>query len=278
MIDVLLATYCPNRKWLDLQKRSILEQEDVSINLICREDSNCDGCCANFSALLQLSLSDYAAFADQDDIWLPNKLKTCLAKMREMEKLWGKDAPLLVFSDATVVDSELQTLSSSLFRRIKVNPCRNLPRQLVLQNTAYGNTMLINAALRRLICPIPADAVMHDHWTMLVASVFGHIAYVNEPLLLYRQHGQNIFGGPKVGWYYFGRKILQGRQLLRKRIFADIGQIEAFVSHFGDAAPKEFRALVGLRSKPYLCRVAILLSNRVFKNGLLRNLGTLLVV
>ncbi len=278
MIDVLLATYCPNRAWLDQQKQSILGQEGVSVNLVCREDSNGDGGCANFSALLQSSFSDYVAFADQDDVWMPNKLKTCLDKMREMEELWGKESPLLVFSDAKVVDSELHQLSPSLFRRIKVCPYRNLPRQLVLQNTAYGNTMLINAALRRLVCPIPADAVMHDHWTMLVASVFGHIAYVNEPLLLYRQHEKNIFGGPKVGGLYFGRKILQGRQLLRERIRADIGQVEAFVAHFGDAAPKEFRALVGLKSKPYVCRVYALLHNRVFKNGFLRNLGMLMVM
>lgn len=274
MIDVLLATYCPNKKWLDYQETSIREQEGVSVNLIQREDSRREGACANFATLLQSSSSEYCAFADQDDVWLPCKLKICLAKMHELEKAWGADAPLLVFSDAKVVDSELNLLSNSLFCRIGINPYRNQPRQLVLQNTAYGNTMLMNAALRKLVCPIPAGAVMHDHWTMLVASVFGHIAYVDEALLLYRQHGRNTFGAPDVGLRYFCERIRQGRDPLKKRIYADVRQVEAFVARFGDASPKEFCALIGLGSKSYLARVWTLIRHRVFKDGLMRNLGT----
>ena len=39
-----------------------------------------------------------------------------------------------------------------------------------------------------------------------------------------------------------------------------------------------FKALVGLRDKPYLIRAFTLLRHRVFKNGLIRNLGTLAIV
>ena len=37
------------------------------------------------------------------------------------------------------------------------------------------------------------------------------------------------------------------------------------------------KALVGLRDKPYLVRASSLLRHRVFKNGLVRNLGTLAI-
>jgi hypothetical protein len=44
------------------------------------------------------------------------------------------------------------------------------------------------------------------------------------------------------------------------------------------ASPACFKSLVGLRDKPYLIRVYTLLRHRVFKNGLVRNLGTLAIV
>ena len=40
------------------------------------------------------------------------------------------------------------------------------------------------------------------------------------------------------------------------------------------ASPACFKALVGLRDKSYPVRASTLLRHRVFKNGLLRNLGT----
>ena len=278
MIDVLLATYRPNPKWLKEQIDSIRAQRGVAINLIEREDEEGLGACQNFAALLEESRADYIAFSDQDDVWLPNKLERMMAKVRELENRWGKDAPLLVFSDLTVVDTELKVIDQSLFRRSRLDPRRVLPRQLALQNVANGNAMLFNAALRERVCPIPAGAVMHDHWTVLISSVFGHIACLREPTVLYRQHEKNVFGGADVGVLYFLRRAMQGRKALRERLYANIRQAEAFVERFGSASPCCLKALVGLRSKPYPLRVLALIRRRVFKNGLLRNLGTWAVV
>ncbi len=278
MIDVLLATYRPNPKWLKEQIDSIRAQRGVEVNLIVREDEEGLGACRNFAALLDESRAAYIAYSDQDDVWLPDKLERMMAKMREMEARWGKDAPLLVFSDLTVVDAELKVIDRSLFLRSRLDPRRVLPRQLALQNVANGNAMLFNAALRESVRPIPADAVMHDHWTALTASVFGHIACLREPTVLYRQHGKNVFGGANVGGLYFLRRAMQGRKALRERLYLNIRQAEAVVERFGSASPSCLKALVGLRSKPYPVRVFALLRHRIFKSGLLRNLGTWAVV
>ena len=278
MIDVLLATYRPNEDWLKAQVDSIRAQEDVEVNLIRREDESGAGACANFSALLGQSRGEYAAFADQDDVWMPRKLAKSLAKMRELEARYGKDTPLLVFSDAKVVDAELNPLDESLFHRTKIDPRRLLPRQLILQNVANGNTMLMNAALVRKASPIPQEAFMHDHWIMLVASVFGRIGYVEEPTVLYRQYGGNVIGGGKVDAAYYRYRIGQGRAVLRQRLYANVVQAEAFAERFGDAAPAAFQALVGFREKPWPRRAALICRHGIFKNGLLRNLGTLCLI
>lgn len=274
MIDVLLATYRPNEKWLKEQIASIRAQRGVSIRLLCREDAEGRGACANFGALLEQSESAYVAFSDQDDVWMDDKLAKELEMMHAMEKRWGSHTPLLVFTDARVVDACLKPESESLFVRSRVNPRHVLPCRLALQNVANGNTMLFNAALRDLAKPIPPGAFMHDAWLMLVASVFGRIACIREPTVLYRQHSGNVFGGVKVGMRYYLMRFRQGRKTLRERFYANVRQVEAFVARFGNQSPVAFRALVGLRRKAYPMRVWTLIRHRILKNGILRNLGT----
>lgn len=278
MVDVLLATYRPDPARLSAQIGSIRAQEDVEVNLVVREDVEGAGARANFSALLAGSTAPYVAFADQDDVWMKDKLRRSMDAMRGLEARFGADVPLLVFSDAVVVDDALRTLDASLFRRTKIDPRRVSPAQLALQNVANGNTMLFNAALREKASPIPQEAFMHDHWVMLVASVFGKIACVDGPTLLYRQHAGNVLGGSKVGAGYFARRIKDGPSALRRRLYANVRQAAAFVDRFGDAAPASLRALAGIEGRPWPLRVATLLRHGIFKNGLVRNIGTFFII
>ncbi len=278
MIDVLLATYKAPKEYLKAQVDSILGQVGVEVNLLQREDTKGIGACRNFAELLKESKAEYAAFSDQDDIWMEGKLAREMKLMREMEEKYGKDTPILVFSDVRVVDDELKYLDLSLFKRSKIDPKRLKPRQLILQNVANGNTMVMNAALREKANPIPEGAFMHDHWVMLVAAVFGKIAYLNEPTLFYRQHKHNVLGGAKVDSVYFWHRFKQGRETLRKRLYANIRQVEAFIKRFGEKAPREFHALEELEKRAWPVRVSILMRHRIFKNGFIRNLGTVAII
>lgn len=275
MIDVLLATYKAPQEYLKAQVDSILAQKGVEVNLLRREDEKGEGACANFAALLEESKAEYIAFADQDDVWDEDKLAREMRLMRELEEKYGKETPILVFSDARVTDEKLAKLDDSLFARSRIDPSRLKPRQLALQNVASGNTILLNAALRAKASPIPEGAFMHDHWVALVASVFGKIACLEESTLSYRQHGGNVIGGAKVGLQYFFRRTLEGRKRSRTRFYEAIRQIEAFVERFGGDSPRCFLELAGLGAKPYPSRVLTLLRNRVFKRGIVRNLSTL---
>ena len=280
MIHVLLATFRPEPGVLVAQIDSIRRQRGVEVSLVVREDENCDGACANFAALLEateVSDGDYIVFSDQDDVWLPDKLERSMVAMRELEVRYGKDVPLLVFTDAKVVDRELNVLDGSLFHRTRLDPERRLPRQLILQNVANGNTMLFNAALRRKALPIPTDAFMHDHWIALVASVFGHAVCVRVPTLLYRQHGANFIGAEQVSPFGHIRRALLGISAMRRRHLANIRQAEAFARQFGAEAPECFHALVGFASRSWLMRRVILLRHGISKRGWWRNLGLLCI-
>jgi hypothetical protein len=111
--------------------------------------------------------------------------------------------PLLVFTDATVVDAQLNVLAPSLWAYQKSAPAMaSRLSRVLLMNPANGCTMMINRALIDRARPIPREAVMHDAWLLLVAVAFGKADYVPRPTLRYRQHGRNEAGSRPWGPAY----------------------------------------------------------------------------
>ena len=301
MIDILLATFNSERH-LAAQLDSLLAQTERGWRLIVRDAGSTDStmsilsgygardsrirvvpgaparACANFAGLLECSDAPYVMFCDHDDVWFPEKIARSLSRIKALENTSSPDMPALVFTDAVVTDERLEAIAPSFFRRSALDPARLSPAQLAFQNVAPGCTMILNAALRRKALPVPDDAVMHDHWMMLVASVFGRIDCLREPTVFYRQHGGNVLGSPCVDCGYFLGRIRRGPGPLRRRLYANIRQAAAFVARFGDEAPECLHAAASLGSCSFLERRRLILRHRLFKNGILRNLGTLAVV
>ncbi len=227
-IDILLATY-NGESFLEEQLDSIAAQTHGDWRLIARDDGSTDrtpeilqafrtrhpdkvvvledrdgnlGLVRNFSHLMERSDAPYAAFCDQDDVWIPEKLELSLAKMRELERQHGAETPLLVFTDLAVVDEELKVISSSFWRYQGLSPerCNSLAR-LLLQNVVTGCTALLNSALVDLSGPVPDAAKVHDWWAALVATAFGTLGYVDRPTVLYRQHGENLIGARPLPFF-----------------------------------------------------------------------------
>lgn len=270
MIDVLLATYRPAADILQAQVDSIRAQEGVETRLSVREDELGEGAARNFSELLSRSTGDYVALSDQDDVWRKNKLARLMDEMRRLEGEAGTDTPLLVFCDSTLTDMDLNPLPGSFLARQRVDVARGiaLPRLLV-QNFIAGHAMLFNAALREKAGFIPHEAVMHDAWLALVAAAFGRIGFVDEELVLYRQHDGNALGAARLS---------SGAAEFRRRLNACVAQADAFARRFGDDAPPCVHALAGLRSKGWLVRRTTLLRYNLLKHGFLRNLALMAFV
>ena len=277
MIDVLLATYRPQEAMLKAQVESIRAQTGVEVNLIRREDAEGLGACGNFSALLSESRAEYVAFSDQDDVWFKDKLSKSLAKMRELEALHGKDIPLLVFCDGYVTDAELNRKPGTVLSRQRVNIAKGLRfNRLLMQNFVAGNAMLFNAALREKAGYVPLRALMHDAWLILVAAAFGHIGFVEEPLYLYRQHGENVLGTTDPGLRHFGKRAREGVAAFRARLAGNAEEAAAFVERFGAESPPSAKALSTFPSCGWLERRFRIVRYGLFKQGLLRNLSLLL--
>lgn len=220
-IDILLATY-NGEAYLAQQLESLFRQSYQSWRLLVRDDGSNDktlsllraedehhpgrihiiedtksslGATQNFGELLLYSTANYTMFCDQDDVWLPNKIELSLERMRQLEQQHGDTHPILVYTDLQLVDETLSTIAPSFWMYSKADPRqRQTWNRLLIDNMAAGCTMLFNRPLREIATPIAKEAVVHDWWFALIASLVGVIEPIYEPTILYRQHQSNTIG------------------------------------------------------------------------------------
>ena len=216
-IDILMATY-NGEKYLKKQIDSILNQTYSNIRLIISDDSSTDttreiikdyekkdnritayyqennlGYIKNFEFLLNKVESNIYMLSDQDDIWLPNKVKNTYNFLQ-------KQNADMVFTDLIVVDEQEQIIDKSFNDLMnltkKINKTINSKELVYLYNCVTGCTIMGNSKLINKILPIPTNSkhVLHDHWIALVNSMNGNIAYLPEGTIKYRQHNNNQIG------------------------------------------------------------------------------------
>lgn len=160
------------------------------------------GSTKNYEKAIRLCGGKIIALSDQDDVWLPEKLE------KLTNRLESDDETMLVFSDAEVVDENLKFLSYGLWDAGNVQFSNKLKRQfsdvgpldvLIQRNVITGATMAFKMGLREYVLPIDENWV-HDGWIAAVAAALGKkAAYVDERLILYRQHSnQQIGASPPV--------------------------------------------------------------------------------
>lgn len=232
-IDILLATYNGD-KYLDAQLKSVLDQTYKHWKLIVRDDGSKDktlkilqhyankfpdkikiildndnniGACQNFAKLLNHSNSEYIMFCDQDDIWLPDKIKITLDKMIEVEKKIP-DKPILIHTDLNIVDENLNHLSNSMwkYQNLDLSFEKNIYK-IAIHNVVTGCTVMINKAAKNCSCPIPQKALMHDWWIAINVCKYGIIDHVPQSTILYRQHSDNKYGAIRKNLNYYLKRI-----------------------------------------------------------------------
>ena len=227
---VLLPVYNGER-FLAEQIESVLNQVEVKSFLMCRDDGSSDasatllrdlqarwsdrirvledgdgnlGASGNFSRLMHAALdfklpatwSDlpcYVALSDQDDLWHPDKLATCVAAIRALERE-HPGAPALIHSDLRVIAEDGREIAASMARYQGLQTQRSGFAAQLLSNTLTGCTSLMNRELLEKGLPIHPEAIMHDWWLSLVASALGHRCYLDQALIDYRQHASNAIG------------------------------------------------------------------------------------
>lgn len=238
----------------------------------------------NFARVTGAAVAPYVMYADADDVWHRDKIEKTFSAMRDAEHVHGDTAPILVHSDLAVVNEDLERIHSSFWRYQLIDPRRTGINQLLIQNCVTGCTTMLNRPLVELGKPVPPDARVHDYWFALVASAFGHIVAIDEPLIEYRQHGENVTGAKRWGLGYaasIGRRLYAGNGA-REMVRRNITQAQRFLARFEDRlSPSQKRIIVGFATigeRNALLRRWRLFQFGFWKLGFMRNLGLFLVI
>src|SRR6476660_878685 len=136
--DIILAVRNGER-YLTAMLDSLLGQTTRDFNVLVRDDGSRDGsleilenykprfdgrlrviagepsgsATANFAILMRETKADYVLFADQDDVWKPEKVELTLRSLKEAEAKYGKSTPIYFATDIAVVNKDLELISAS---------------------------------------------------------------------------------------------------------------------------------------------------------------------
>lgn len=208
-VSVLMSTY-NGEKYIEEQIESILNQKNVKIKLMVRDDGSTDNTinilkkyekkglltwytgknlkpARSFLDLLKkCDKADYYSFADQDDFWMEEKLSKAIKSLEANTSSDGK----MYFSATNIVDKELNFIYKN-----EVKDNIDFPSGII-KNQATGCTIVIDDNLRNIINKCEFDYIaMHDSWIYRIALVNGSFVYYdNNAYIKYRQHDNNVIG------------------------------------------------------------------------------------
>jgi glycosyltransferase involved in cell wall biosynthesis len=174
------------------------------------------GTVKNFERVIGLAEGEIIVLSDQDDIWYADKLL-------RLEERFQTPTVGLVFTDAQVVDQELQPLGYNLWESVGFDAKQ---KRLVETGRAFdaflpgwsvtGTTMAIRSQFKQLVSDIPTGLpIIHDGWIALLIASVADVVFIDEPLIKYRQHESQQIGAkerklqPTPTWLHGARAAMR---------------------------------------------------------------------
>jgi glycosyltransferase involved in cell wall biosynthesis len=166
---------------------AILEEYKSKNGLVLVKNITRLGFIKNFEKAISLCSGDYIALADQDDLWLPQKIETLVSSIGDSS---------LICSDVSLIDEQNAVIAQSLQKKlhIPVSGKGNQFYTLAFLDYVRGCTCLFNRDLLSKALPIPEAAMSHDWWLGIWATRMGGVVYLPEQLTLYRKQPMNTRG------------------------------------------------------------------------------------
>jgi glycosyltransferase involved in cell wall biosynthesis len=275
LVSVVLGTY-NGEKYLKEQINSILWQTYANIELIIADDCSTDetqtilkeyagkyenvhlylngtnlGLVRNFERAVQYAQGEYIAFADQDDIWLPEKIQRLVDNIGDNT---------LIYSDSAYIDANGNPMGKKLSDYRRWISGKNLYAVESDSIWVAGHALMFRRELLDWALPFPVSPYIgHDGWISYIAMLKGTITFVPVALVLYRQHGNNTAGG--LGSRRTKKKKSKTVETKGDMIQKSAAKIDAFLSCVPDTEP-EFRE--------FLNKMRMYAANPVFINRVKR--------
>lgn len=206
LISVPILTY-NGEKYLREQLDSIYSQTYKNIEVLAFDDCSKDGTTAilqeyhlshgltyfineknlgfqkNAAQSLLSCTGDYIAPADQDDIWKIDKLEKLVTNIGDN---------VLIYSDSIPIDEHGNKLANNFVQQVRNLVDGSNNKNFFFENCISAHAMLFKRELLTYALPIPDEMFYHDWWIAFVASTYGSIKLIDEPLVYYRRHQAQV--------------------------------------------------------------------------------------
>ena len=175
----------------------MLNECPIAFEVVHHDDN--EGVNKTFQDGIELVTTKYTMICDQDDVWDKKKIELCL------ESITSND--VMVVCNAQIVDSHLVSTGRTMFEFInlplefKDNKCRLTSEEMLMlllkRNYVTGMCLMGKTEIIKKAFPIP-NTMTYDTWISWVVSGYGSVVFLNNPLVLYRQHNNNAIGAQKA--------------------------------------------------------------------------------
>lgn len=225
LVSIVMATY-NGEKYILKQLESILTQTRQPDEVIICDDASSDapteiirnfiiinqlenwqlevnkqnvGYRKNFRELIAKAKGDCVFLSDQDDEWNEDKIERMLAVMENNPNIWTLNSAV----------SLIDKTSSPIKCRLKKNRyncnffryCGKLDKiiffdfhSIAQHNVSPGCSMCISQRAKNVFIALYQGEIPHDYFLNLIASANNGCAFLNETLVQYRQHENNVIG------------------------------------------------------------------------------------
>jgi glycosyltransferase involved in cell wall biosynthesis len=236
MISVCIAMH-NGGDYIIEELKSILPQLGVDDEVVISDDGSTDGCIQavndlhddrikvypftcddsmhltrhlvtlNFENALRQAKGDIIFMADQDDLWMPGKVKICVEQLKQFD---------LVISELSICDRNGKPTGEKWFNgRFRQN------NPLKIWGLSYqGCAMAFNRKILEAVLPFPAKILSHDHWIGYIAEMISHVKFIDEPLMYYRIHDHNVSGdsaSTNSFWFKVSYRFYMMKEFIKRK-------------------------------------------------------------
>ena len=218
-------------------KENLAKEQADKLVIISNSDKENWGYMRSFWWLLKNSTdADFYAFCDQDDVWLPNKLKNGVEKL-VAEK---KDSPLLYTARFDYYSGNMEFQEHGI-----IYPYEISFDKVAFYTPAFGFTIMINSCLREMALKSKnLTNIPHDAWCLKIATAFGKVVYDKEITAKYRRHDNTVTHASASKWKLVKEWIKN--DILRGNLEERYWFLDRFEEEYGNELSTEDREFIQL--------------------------------
>ena len=214
----------------------------------------------------RMAQGDLVAFVDQDDVWLPEKLRRGVDALRAH----ANAIPAMYCARQMLVDEDLRQIGVSQ----PVLSSTAFPAALT-QNVTTGCTILLNQrAVSLIAASTPPVGSVHDWWCYLVVTAAGGVLIADDmPTVLYRQHGTNTIGAHHTMHRRAIAAFKRGRSIYMSVMRQHVAALLAQPHLLSEAARAQVQGIQRALDGNVLQRLAVLFTPGLRRQTLPERLG-----